>query len=218
MEALWASTILVVLAEMGDKTQLLGMAFATRFKATTVLAGVFVATVANHFLAVSLGDYLTQIIPLTYIQIAAAISFVFFGLWTIRGDALEGEDKKDYYSPFWTVTIAFFIAEMGDKTQLASIALAAKYHSLWWVLTGTTLGMMISNLIGILVGVVFGRKIPERAVKTFSASIFILFGYLGMFNYIQDLTVKITIISIISVISIAYIYHLKKTEKTPIRA
>lgn len=212
MEAMWASTVLVVLAEMGDKTQLLGMAFATRFKAMTVLAGVLVATLANHFLAVSLGDYLTSIIPLNYIQIAASISFVFFGLWTIRGDALDGEDKKDYISPFWTVTIAFFIAEMGDKTQLASIALAAKYHSLWWVLMGTTLGMMVSNIIGIMVGVVFGKKIPERIVKVFSASIFILFGYLGMFSYIDDTTSKIIIISIITVLSIAYIYYLKKLE------
>lgn len=215
MEAMWASTIMVVLAEMGDKTQLLGMAFATRFKAMTVLAGVLVATLANHFLAVSLGNYLTSIIPLNHIQIAAAISFVFFGLWTIRGDSLDGEDKKDYINPFWTVTIAFFIAEMGDKTQLASIALAAKYHSLWWVLFGTTTGMMISNMIGIMVGVVFGKKIPERAVKVFSASIFILFGYLGMFSYIDDTALKITIISIITSISILYIYYLKRSETKP---
>ncbi|NPV89989.1 MAG: TMEM165/GDT1 family protein [Firmicutes bacterium] len=212
MEALWSSTILVVLAEMGDKTQLLGMAFATRFKAMTVLAGVLVATLANHFLAVSLGDYLTTIIPLVYIQIAASISFVLFGLWTIRGDSLEGEDKKDYFNPFWTVTIAFFIAEMGDKTQLTSIALAAKYHSLWFVLAGTTLGMMISNIIGIIVGVVLGKKIPERIVKVFSAAIFILFGYLGIFNYIDDSVLKVFIMAVMAVISAAYIYWLRRLE------
>ncbi|MDD4169852.1 MAG: TMEM165/GDT1 family protein [Desulfotomaculaceae bacterium] len=211
MEAMWASTILVVLAEMGDKTQLLGMAFATRFKAMTVLAGVLVATLANHFLAVSLGDYLTTIIPLVYIQIAASVSFVLFGLWTIRGDALEGEDKKDYFNPFWTVTIAFFIAEMGDKTQLASIALAAKYHSLWFVLMGTTLGMMISNIIGIIIGVVMGKKIPERIVKTFSAAIFILFGYAGMYSYISDFTVRLFSMAAVTIVVVAYICYLKRS-------
>jgi len=211
MNELIASTLLVVLAEMGDKTQLLGMAFATRFKATTVLAGVFVATIFNHFIAVAFGNYLTTVIPLTYIQIAAAISFVFFGLWTIRGDKLEGEDKKDYFSPFWTVTIAFFIAEMGDKTQLASIALAAKYNSLWLVLIGTTLGMMISNIIGILVGVVFGKKIPERTVKLVSASIFILFGYLGMFQYIPSVNIKLATITGVTLIVVGYVYYLNKS-------
>lgn len=212
MDAMITSTIFVVLAEMGDKTQLLGMAFATRFKAVTVLAGVLVATLANHFLAVALGDYLTGIIPLNYIQILAAISFIFFGLWTIRCDKLEGEDKKDYFSPFWTVTIAFFIAEMGDKTQLASIALAAKYNSLWWVWMGTTLGMMVSNIIGILIGVVFGKSIPEKTVKLVSASIFIIFGYLGLFQYIQQFNIKVIIISLVTLIMISYIYFLKKQD------
>jgi putative Ca2+/H+ antiporter (TMEM165/GDT1 family) len=156
LEALLSSTIFVVLAEMGDKTQLLGMAFATRYRASVVLVGVLVATLLNHLLAVALGDFLTNFIPLTTIQLVAAFSFVFFGLWTLRGDSLDGEDKKVYFSPFWTVVIAFFIAEMGDKTQLAAIALAAKYHALLWVWLGTTLGMIISNIIGITVGVVLG--------------------------------------------------------------
>lgn len=211
MNAMLASTILVVLAEMGDKTQLLGMAFATRFKARTVLAGVFVATVLNHFLAVAFGNYLTTVIPLHYIQIAAAISFIFFGLWTIRGDKLEGEDKKDYFSPFWTVVIAFFIAEMGDKTQLASIALAAKYQTIWWVLAGTTIGMMISNIIGIIVGVVFGKKIPERTVKLISAAIFIIIGYLGIFEYITvDFYKWMTLLAVTTIV-VGYIILLSRS-------
>lgn len=204
MEAYLASTIFVVLAEMGDKTQLLGMAFATRFKAYTVLAGVLIATLANHFFAVALGDYLTSFIPLNYIQFIAALSFIFFGLWTLRGDKLEGEDKKDYFSPFWTVTIAFFIAEMGDKTQLASIALAAKYHSLLFVWLGTTTGMIISNVVGIVIGVVLGKKIPEKPVKIISASIFILFGYIGIFETINNLVWKISLLSIITLIVLWY--------------
>ena len=125
MTAFITAFFLVVLAEMGDKTQLLAMAFATKYKWKTVMAGVFVATVINHFMAVVVGSYLNNIIPMLYIQIVASISFILFGLWTIRGDKLDGEDKEQNRSPFWTVAIAFFLAEMGDKTQLATIALAA---------------------------------------------------------------------------------------------
>ena len=111
MTAFWASFIFVVLAEMGDKTQLLAMAFATRYTAAVVLSGVLAATALNHALAVAVGNYLTVFLPLQYIQFAAAVSFILFGLWTIRGDHLEGEDKRFSFSPFWTVAIAFFFAE-----------------------------------------------------------------------------------------------------------
>lgn len=170
----------VVLAEMGDKTQLLAMAFATRFKASTVLWGVFVATAANHLLAVEVGTWLTNFIPLSYIQIAAAASFVLFGLWTIRGDELKNEDKRFSFNPFWTVAIAFFVAEMGDKTQLATVALAAKYQTILPVWAGTTGGMMIADAFGIGVGIMLGKKIPERFVKWGAAAIFILFGLYGL--------------------------------------
>ncbi len=183
MTAFWASLIFVVLAEMGDKTQLLAMAFATRYRVSVVLWGVFVATAANHLLAVVAGSYLTTFIPLSYIQIAAAISFIIFGLWTIRGDELEGEEKRFNFSPFWTVAIAFFIAEMGDKTQLATVALAAKYQLIIPTWLGTTTGMMIADIIGIVVGIVLGRHIPERAVKWFAALIFIAFGLAGLYEY-----------------------------------
>ena len=162
MTAFLASLGFVVLAEMGDKTQLLAMAFATRYKASTVMWGVFAATVLNHFLAVLAGNYLTNLVPIHYIQIAAAASFILFGLWTIRGDELAGEDKRFHFSPFWTVAIAFFIAEMGDKTQLATVALAAKYQSVIPVLAGTTAGMLIADAIGIGIGIVMGKKNPRE--------------------------------------------------------
>jgi putative Ca2+/H+ antiporter (TMEM165/GDT1 family) len=174
------SLMFVFLAEMGDKTQLLAMAFATRFKASTVLWGIFVATGANHLLAVEVGTWLTNFIPLNYIQIAAAASFILFGLWTIRGDELKGEDKRFSFSPFWTVTIAFFIAEMGDKTQLATVALAAKYQTVLPVWAGTTAGMMIADAVGIGVGIMLGKKIPERFIKWGAAAIFIFFGIYGL--------------------------------------
>ena len=181
-----ASFVLVVLAEMGDKTQLLAMAFATRFPAKTVLAGVLAATLLNHLLAVVLGSWLTNIVPFDGIQIAASASFILFGLWTLRGDKLEGEDKKYTFSPFWTVAVAFFFAEMGDKTQLATVALAAKYHSIIPIWMGTTAGMMVADAFGIIVGVVLGKKIPERFVKWFAATIFILFGIIGLYDSLPE--------------------------------
>lgn len=210
MEALITSFAVVVLGEMGDKTQLLGMAFATRFKASTVLAGVFGATVFNHFFAVLVGEYMTRFIPMNTIQLLAALSFVVFGLWTFRGDTLEGEDKKEYFSPFRTVFIAFFIAEMGDKTQLATIALAAKYQNIFTVLLASTAGMMVSNIIGIVIGVVMGKKIPERTVKSVSGAIFILFGYIGIYSSLALPLYRWSLLAGISVIVIAYLAYLHR--------
>jgi len=182
MTAFLASLIFVVLAEMGDKTQLLAMAFACRYRWQTVMLGVFVATAANHLMAAALGNYLIAIVPIEYIKIAAAASFIIFGLWTIRGDKLQDQDKDKKYkfSPFWTVTIAFFIAEMGDKTQLATIALAVEYNTIIPVWIGTTLGMLISNALGIIFGIVMGKRIPEKTIKWAAALIFIVFGVWGL--------------------------------------
>ena len=186
MKIFIASFLFVVLAEMGDKTQLLAMAFACRYPAKTVLAGVLVATLVNHLLAVVVGSWLTNIVPLDTIQIAASASFILFGLWTLRGDRLEGEDKNFKFSPFWTVAVAFFFAEMGDKTQLATVALAAKYRSILPIWMGTTAAMLVADAFGIIVGVVLGKKIPERFVKWFAAVIFILFGIIGLYDSLPE--------------------------------
>lgn len=171
----------VVLAEMGDKTQLLAMAFACKFNWKTVMWGVFAATLLNHLAAVAVGSYLTTFIPMDWIRIAASISFIIFGLWTIRGDKLSDDDTKERSrSPFWTVAIAFFLAEMGDKTQLATITLAAQFHSILPVWTGTTLGMMVADGIGIIIGCVLGKRIPERTVKWVAALVFIACGVWGL--------------------------------------
>ena len=188
MTAFLTSLSFVVLAEMGDKTQLLAMAFAARYRWRTVMWGVFAATVLNHLFAVAAGAYLTRFVPMTYIRIAAGISFIIFGLWTIRGDQLNGEDRVSRYSPFWTVAIAFFMAEMGDKTQLATIALAAQFNTILPVWLGTTTGMMAADGIGIIIGIVLGKKIPERAVKWVAAVVFILFGLFGLYEAISRST------------------------------
>jgi Ca2+/H+ antiporter, TMEM165/GDT1 family len=184
MTAFLTSLAVVVLAEMGDKTQLLAMAFATRIRWQTVMLGVFVATAANHLLAVYVGNVLTHVIPLQYIKIAAAASFIVFGLWTIRGDKLEGEDKRFNFSPFWTVAIAFFIAEMGDKTQLATVALAADFNTVIPVWIGTTTGMLIADAVGIIAGIVLHKKIPEKQIKWAAALSFIAFGIWGLYQSI----------------------------------
>jgi putative Ca2+/H+ antiporter (TMEM165/GDT1 family) len=175
----------VALAEMGDKTQLLAMAFAARFKASKVLIGVFAATVLNHALAVAVGNCLTRFQAVEiWIQGLAALSFIFFGLWTIRGDKLEGEENRtSKYGAVMTVAIAFFIAELGDKTQLATIALATRFpETPAAILMGTTTGMLIADSIGIWAGVVACRRIPERTVKLISAAAFIVFGLIGLYQ------------------------------------
>jgi putative Ca2+/H+ antiporter (TMEM165/GDT1 family) len=181
MTAFVASLLFVTLAEMGDKTQLLAMAFATRFPAGTVLGAVFVATLLNHALAVAAGRLLTTVVPLEVISFVAALSFILFGLWTIRGDTLEGEDqKRSAFGPFLTVAIAFFIAELGDKTQLATISLAVKYDNALSVLLGTTAGMVVADSIGIILGIVLGKRLPDALIRLVSAGVFIGFGLLGV--------------------------------------
>jgi Ca2+/H+ antiporter, TMEM165/GDT1 family len=175
----------VVLAEMGDKTQLLAMAFAGRYFWKTVLWGVFWATLVNHFFAVVAGNFLDHLVPMEYVKITASASFIFFGLWTLRGDSLNNEDKRYHYSPFWTVAIAFFFAEMGDKTQLATVALAAEFNTIIPVWLGTTAGMLIADSIGIGVGIVLGKKIPEKTVKWIAALIFIAFGVWGLYEWLS---------------------------------
>jgi putative Ca2+/H+ antiporter (TMEM165/GDT1 family) len=180
------SAVIVFLAEMGDKTQLLAMAFAARFQWQTVLWGIFVATAVNHLFAALLGSVITAFIPLVYIKVAAALSFILFGIWTLRGDKLEDEDKKFNFSPFWTIAISFFIAEMGDKTQLATVALAADLNAVVPVWLGTTSGMMIADAVGIIAGIVLQKKIPEKQIKWFAALAFIVFGLWGLYEAVMN--------------------------------
>lgn len=181
-----SSLALVFLAEMGDKTQLLAMAFASRFRWHTVLWGVFAATAVNHLLAVIVGNYLTAFLPLRYVRIAASASFILFGLWTIRGDKLHGEDQRFNFSPFWTVAVAFFISEMGDKTQLSTLALAAEFNTVVPVWLGTTAGMVAADAIGIGAGIIAGKKIPEEFIKWIAALIFVAFGIFGLFESLPE--------------------------------
>lgn len=211
----------VVLAEMGDKTQLLAMAFATKYKASKVMVGVLIATLFNHALAVAVGSYITRFESAqVWIQTIAALSFIFFGLWTIRGDKLEGEENRTTkYGAVVTVAIAFFLAEMGDKTQLATIALAAKFSvSPFWVLMGTLTGMMIADAIGIFVGVMMCRNISGRKIKLVSAGAFILFGLIGSGQVFADqfrlgLNTLIPVMTALSALTAVAAYYLIRKDK-----
>jgi putative Ca2+/H+ antiporter (TMEM165/GDT1 family) len=212
-----ASLVFVVLAEMGDKTQLLAMSFATCYNPYKVLLAVFIATIANHALAVVAGQFLTTIVPIDIISLAASLSFIGFGLWTIRGDKLKDEAKKvSRYGAVATVAIAFFIAEFGDKTQLATISLAAEYQNPVSVLLGTTLGMLVADGVGIVVGVVLCKRIPQRKIKWFSALIFVLFGLVGVF---EVLSVKVglgytaLVLAVLAALSGYAMYAISKRQK-----
>ncbi len=211
----------VTLAEMGDKTQLLAMAFACKYKASKVMIGVFIATIFNHALAVAVGNLLTKFHQAeVWIQGLAALSFIFFGLWTIRGDKLEGEENRiSKFGVITTVTIAFFIAELGDKTQLATIALATKFPTVpVWILLGTTTGMLIADALGIMIGVVACKQIPERTIKLVSAAAFIIFGLIAVYQVAFDkLGLNLGIIALIELALVAITaviaYRLIEQEK-----
>ncbi|MDR1021524.1 MAG: TMEM165/GDT1 family protein [Synergistaceae bacterium] len=219
--ALLFSVGAVVLAEMGDKTQLLAMAFATKYKAGKVMIGVFIATILNHALAVAAGNFVTRFDSVQVgIQALASLSFIFFGLWTIRGDKLEGEENKiTKYGAVVTVAIAFFIAEMGDKTQLATIALAAKFPAApLGILAGTTTGMLIADGIGIIIGIILRKKIPERTVKTVSAGAFVIFGFIGTYQVLSgdlkfSLPLIMLVLAAVAVITATSAYMIIRNER-----
>ena len=187
LAAFVASFVLIVLAEMGDKTQFLAMSFATRYNAFKVLFAVFLATMASFAITVTIGQLLTTIVPLDVISLAASLSFIGFGLWTLRGEKPKSEDKKvSRFGVVGTVFIAFFIAEFGDKTQLTTISLAAQYQNAVSVFIGATLGMLVADGIGIVAGVVLGKHIPQRTIKWVSATIFLIFGLVGVYEVLPS--------------------------------
>lgn len=180
--------ILIFFAEMGDKSQLIAMTFATQYKLKTVLIGIFIGTAINHMLAVTIGVFLSQLIPISIVQVLASLFFLIFGLLTLREEPEESTDQEKKLSihPVMMIATVFFIGELGDKTQLTTIALAS--HSLAPIITlaGTVLGMFVTSIMGILIGYKFGKDIPEFTIKIVSASIFIIFGFIKFFRFINN--------------------------------
>jgi len=187
--AFWQALFFVFIAEMGDKTQLVSLAFATRYHAGVVLAGVFVATLAVHLVSVALGEALGFALPLLWIQALAGLAFLAFGLWTLRGDALAADaiQEKPRLGPFLTVATTFFVAELGDKTMLATVTIASQQQAFVAVWLGSTLGMVLADGIAIWAGVVAGKHLPARAIQVGAAAIFLGFGMWTLFSLFLEI-------------------------------
>ncbi|MDD5176738.1 MAG: TMEM165/GDT1 family protein [Sterolibacterium sp.] len=177
MDAFITSALLVALAEIGDKTQLLSFVLAARLrKPGAIIAGIFVATVANHALAGSLGVWLASLVAPQWLPWLTGTLFIGFGLWTLHPDSLDDDPKLHQAGAFVTALIAFFIAEMGDKTQFATMALAARFDMLAAVVLGTTLGMMLANVPAVLVGEKLAQRLPMNLIRIAAALVFIATG------------------------------------------
>jgi Ca2+/H+ antiporter, TMEM165/GDT1 family len=179
MQAFLIATGLVALAEIGDKTQLLAFMLAARFKRPVpIVLGILVATVVNHALAGALGGWLTSVIGPTALRWGLGISFLAMAGWMLIPDKLDEDDApKPGHGVFVTTVIAFFLAEMGDKTQIATIALAARFPADFiGVVAGTTAGMMVANVPAVLVGGKLAQKLPVKLVHTVAAVIFAALG------------------------------------------
>jgi putative Ca2+/H+ antiporter (TMEM165/GDT1 family) len=181
VEALISSTLLVALAEMGDKTQLLSFVLAAKLKHKgPICLGILIATLANHFLAGSAGVFLATLVAPGTLRWVVALSFFAFGVWALKPDTLDDKRGLGDAGVFLTTLVAFFFVEMGDKTQLATVALAARYDSLIAVVTGTTVGMMVANVPAVWMGETLATRVRMDVMRWIAAGLFILMGVLAL--------------------------------------
>ncbi|MDA8523367.1 TMEM165/GDT1 family protein [Acidovorax sp. NCPPB 4044] len=184
MEAFLVSTSIVALAEMGDKTQLLSLVLAARFrKPWPIVLGILMATTANHALAGAVGAWVTTVIGPQVLRWILGLSFIAMAAWMLIPDKLDEDEAAGppRFGVFGTTLVAFFLAEMGDKTQVATVMLAAQYSAYAWVVAGTTLGMMLANAPVVWLGERITRRVPIRAVHVVSAIIFVVLGLIALF-------------------------------------
>jgi Ca2+/H+ antiporter, TMEM165/GDT1 family len=180
-DALLVSTLTVALAEIGDKTQLLALVLAARYrKPWPIIAGILAATLVNHAASAWVGAWLSALVPPQVLRWAVALSFLAVAAWALVPDKLD-EDKdaaaqRSAGGVFVATCIAFFLVEIGDKTQVATVVLAARYHPLWQVVTGTTLGMLLANAPVVLFGARFAHKLPLTAARWTAAALFAVLG------------------------------------------
>lgn len=183
MEALLISTGVVALAEIGDKTQLLAFILAARFKRPVpIVLGILCATIVNHAMAGALGAWITSITSPDVLRWILGASFIAMAAWTLIPDKIEEEETQvaNKFGVFGATLITFFLAEMGDKTQLATVALAAHYSTPIMVVIGTTLGMLLADVPAVFVGNKFAEKIPMKLVHSIAAGIFAVMGVLTL--------------------------------------
>ena len=186
MEAFLISTGIVALAEMGDKTQLLSLVLAARFrKPWPIVLGILVATLANHALAGAVGSWVTTLLGPDVLRWVLGLSFIAMAVWMLIPDKLDEDEGNDAprMGVFMTTAVAFFLAEMGDKTQIATVMLAAQYNAWAWVVAGTTLGMMLANAPVVWLGEAITKRVPIRLVHVVSAVIFAVLGALALLGW-----------------------------------
>jgi putative Ca2+/H+ antiporter (TMEM165/GDT1 family) len=178
MEAFLISTGIVALAEIGDKTQLLAFILAAKFrKPVPIIAGILVATLVNHGCAGALGTWVTTLLSPGTLRWVLGVSFIGMAIWTLIPDKFEEDDAKlARFGVFGTTLVAFFLAEMGDKTQIATIALAAQYQNLGMVVAGTTVGMLLANVPAVILGDRIAHRMPVQLVHRVAAAIFAVLG------------------------------------------
>lgn len=179
MEAFLSSTAVVALAEIGDKTMLLAIILAARLRAPwAILAGILVATLANHALAALVGSQVAGLLQADWFRIAVAIGFIAMAAWTLVPDKLDDDEDtvRSAGGAFLTTLVSFFIVEMGDKTQVATIALAAHYHAVIAVAAGTTLGMMLANGPAVFLGEAIEKRVSMKLTRTLAALLFLMLG------------------------------------------
>ncbi|GAA4101205.1 TMEM165/GDT1 family protein [Nonomuraea soli] len=188
MEAFWISLVVIFVAELGDKSQLMALTFATRFKAWPVIAGITIATTVVHLGSVAIGGLIGDALPTKAINIVAAVAFFGFALWTLRGDELTDEESqkasRTTRNAIIAVTVAFFLSELGDKTMLATITLATQHD---WVGTwiGSTVGMVAADALAIVVGRMLGKHLPEKIIRYGAAASFAVFGAILLFEALR---------------------------------
>lgn len=186
MEALLVSTSIVALAEMGDKTQLLALVLAARFRRPwPIVLGILVATLANHALAGAAGAWITTVMGPDVLRWVLGGSFLAMAAWMLVPDKLDEDEAATAprFGVFGTTVVAFFLAEMGDKTQIATVMLAARYDAYFWVVAGTTLGMMLANAPVVWLGDRITRRVPIALVHRISAAIFVALGVLALVGW-----------------------------------
>ncbi|PRZ44100.1 putative Ca2+/H+ antiporter (TMEM165/GDT1 family) [Antricoccus suffuscus] len=195
VDAILASTLLsfgvIFVAELGDKSQLMALTFATRFKIWPVIIGITAATALVHLVSVGIGYGLGASLPTGWISLAAAVAFIAFGFWTLHGDHLTDEEKdkvnRTKKSAIIAVGTAFFLAELGDKTMLATITLATD-HGWLGVWIGSTLGMVAADVLAIGIGMALGKALPEKAIRYGAAALFFIFGVWLLVEAIRTLS------------------------------
>lgn len=178
MDAFLVSTGIVTLAEMGDKTQLLSLLLAARYRQpTAIILGILCATLVNHAAAAALGSWITSYVGHDNLRWIIGISFIAMAIWMLIPDKLDDNGGKTLrFGVFGTTVVAFFLAEMGDKTQVATVALAAQYTAFYAVVIGTSLGMMIANVPAVLLGERITKKLPLSLIHGVAALIFVVLG------------------------------------------